>query len=225
VFIDTADYISTFGSASGAPVIGKTVTGGNIRSGTTITNVYISGNYGYFRLSRNTQGNLNANTPNAFTITEGSDLEDRNFALFNKASFEATGAKVGTTVSSGGTVSVPANTLINSVSLQEFAGTQYYEVQFNNTFTGVLTQGSGIVEFTFQQPPYAQPGETVFSFIANPGERAMVSFAELKELTNTPLGGRGTYPNGPDVLAINVYKVSGVATNANLILRWGEAQA
>jgi len=47
----------------------------------------------------------------------------------------------------------------------------------------------------------------------------------LKELTNTTLGGRGTYPNGPDVLAINVYKTSGAAVDANIILRWGEAQA
>jgi hypothetical protein len=75
------------------------------------------------------------------------------------------------------------------------------------------------------QPPYAQPGETVFSFIATPGERSTLSLAELKELTNTPLGGRGTYPNGPDVLAINVYKVAGAEANANIILRWGEAQA
>jgi hypothetical protein len=47
----------------------------------------------------------------------------------------------------------------------------------------------------------------------------------LKELTATAIGGRGTFPNGPDVLAINIYKVSGTATPANLILRWGEAQA
>ena len=47
----------------------------------------------------------------------------------------------------------------------------------------------------------------------------------LKELTNTPLGGRGTFPNGPDILAINVYKISGDPVNANIILRWGEAQA
>lgn len=31
--------------------------------------------------------------------------------------------------------------------------------------------------------------------------------------------------NGPNVLAINVYKVSGAAAPANIILRWGEAQA
>ena len=47
----------------------------------------------------------------------------------------------------------------------------------------------------------------------------------LKELTNTTLGGRGTFPNGPDVLAINIYKTTGAATNSNIIIKWGEAQA
>jgi len=44
-------------------------------------------------------------------------------------------------------------------------------------------------------------------------------------LTNTTIGGRGTYPNGPDVLAINIYKTAGAAVTANVVLRWGEAQA
>ena len=79
--------------------------------------------------------------------------------------------------------------------------------------------------FTFQQPPYAQPGETVFSFIAQPGERSTLDLNLLKELTNTTLGGRGTFPNGPDVLAINVYKTVGATTSANIIVKWGEAQA
>ena len=48
---------------------------------------------------------------------------------------------------------------------------------------------------------------------------------ELKELTNTPIGGRGTFPNGPDVLAINAYLTSGNAINATINLRWAEAQA
>jgi hypothetical protein len=52
-----------------------------------------------------------------------------------------------------------------------------------------------------------------------------LDLSSLKELTNTSIGGRGTFPNGPDVLAINVYKVAGANTNANVIVRWGEAQA
>ena len=65
----------------------------------------------------------------------------------------------------------------------------------------------------------------MFSFIAVPGERSTLDLSELKELTNTPLGGRGTFPNGPDVLAINVYKVTGSDINSNIIIKWGEAQA
>jgi hypothetical protein len=72
---------------------------------------------------------------------------------------------------------------------------------------------------------YALPGEQVFSFISNPGDTDVLDLTELKELGTTAIGGRGTFPNGPDTLAINVYKVSGTATNVNLILRWGEAQA
>ena len=158
-------------------------------------------------------------------MTRPFTVENRNSLFLSKSSFDTTGAKVGTNVSSGGTVTVPANTLINTISLDEFNGTQYYTVTFNNNFNGELVQGSGTVQFEFVQPPFAQPGETVFSFIANPGERSTLNLGELKELTNTPLGGRGTYPNGPDVLGINVYKVSGASTTANIILRWGEAQA
>jgi hypothetical protein len=120
---------------------------------------------------------------------------------------------------------VPANTQINSVTLLSYAGTAYYEVTFNNSFTGTLQANSGTLALEFVQPPFAQPGETIFSFIAVPGERSTLDLNDLKELTNTPLGGRGTYPNGPDVLAINVYKVSGSAIDANIIIRWGEAQA
>ena len=51
------------------------------------------------------------------------------------------------------------------------------------------------------------------------------SLESLKELTATAIGGRGAFPNGPDVLAINIYKTAGTAVNANIILRWSEAQA
>ena len=159
------------------------------------------------------------------TFRYGESLTNRNFAWFTKASFDSSGATIGTEVTSGGSVTFPANTRISNIQLLQHGNAQFYRVTFNNSFSGTLTAGSGTVEFTFIEPPYAQPGETIFSFIAQPGERATVDFSELKELTNTPLGGRGTYPNGPDVLAINVYKVSGPQISSNVILRWGEAQA
>ena len=65
----------------------------------------------------------------------------------------------------------------------------------------------------------------MFSFLCQPGSLNALNLSALKELTTTAIGGRGTFPNGPDVLAINVYKVTGTAVTGSVILRWGEAQA
>jgi len=87
--------------------------------------------------------------------------------------------------------------------------------------------GVGNTTYTFEPIVEAAiPGEQVFSFTASGGgERDNLDLSELKELTNTPIGGRGTFPNGPDVLAINAYLTSGSAINATINLRWAEAQA
>ena len=226
VYISGNDYRSTFGDNSLDHVLGKRLSGTNIATGTTINGGYINPttNYGYFYLSIRTNGVISSNSSSHFTVTLNQAQVNSNKALFTEASWVAAGAGNGTSTT-GGSVTWPAGTLVNTISLKEWAGTSYYEVTFNNAFTGTLANGSGTVEFTFEQPPYALPGETVFSFIAVPGERSTLELTELKEITNTPLGGRGTFPNGPDVLAINVYKISGAAINANILLKWGEAQA
>ena len=85
---------------------------------------------------------------------------------------------------------------------------------------------AGSTTYTFQPlTGAATPGEQVFAFTAAPGNRDTIDLSELKELTNTPIGGRGTFPNGPDVLAINAYLTSGNAINATINVRWSEAQA
>jgi hypothetical protein len=171
----------------------------------------------------NRQPNSSTSTNSTATVSKTWKTSITSEIWFQQASFAASGTTVGTDVSAS---NFPASTQVSYISLEQYFTTTYYVVRFNNTSDGTtLNPGTSTIEFTFVQPPYAQPGETVFSFIATPGERSTLSLAELKELTNTPLGGRGTYPNGPDVLAINVYKVSGADTNANIILRWGEAQA
>lgn len=146
-----------------------------------------------------------------------------NRLLFTQASWESSGAGLGTPVSVSDT-NWPAGTAVSNVQRLQLGSTVFYEVQFNQTSVAPLGVAD-LVTFEFGSAGFALPGETVFSFIATPGERATVDFSTLKELTNTPLGGRGVFPNGPDVLAINVFKVSGPPTNANIILNWGEAQA
>jgi len=82
---------------------------------------------------------------------------------------------------------------------------------------------SSIVQFS--RGTYALPGETVFSYVNSPANKDALDLTPFKELTNTPIGGRGTYPNGCDVLFINAYITQGTPLNQNLVLRWGEAQA
>tara|TARA_B100001250_G_scaffold103725_1_gene87478 strand:+ start:54 stop:773 length:720 start_codon:yes stop_codon:yes gene_type:complete len=126
------------------------------------------------------------------------------------------GVQVGMQVTGG---SLPGGSTVSQI--RNANSTQVWIVFSQNTYPG----NSGTTTYTFIVPPYAQPGERIFSFVAAPGQRDGIDLTELKELTNTPIGGRGTFPNGPDVLAINVYCTSGNAFNSTINLRWGEAQA
>jgi hypothetical protein len=75
---------------------------------------------------------------------------------------------------------------------------------------------------------YAIPGEQVFAFAGQATTSGAVNdrldIGQLKELTGAPLGGDFKYPDGSDVLAINIRTTQGSA-NAALVLRWSEAQA
>jgi len=201
------------------------ISGTGIASGTEVdkirTNQWIDGQrYTVITMSNDATQNVSGQT--TVTFTREYRTSSTSVMYFDKTSWDTSGVVAGTTTTDP---NFAANTQVSGVSLDSYLGTQYYEVKFSNSYNATINPGVTTVEFTFIEPVYALPGETIFSFIANPGERATVDFSELKELTNTPLGGRGTYPNGPDVLAINLYKVSGAAIDANVILKWGEAQA
>lgn len=81
---------------------------------------------------------------------------------------------------------------------------------------------------TWSSGTFGLPGEQVFAF-AGPsvtsgavGER--LDLTELKELTGAPLGGDFKYPDGSDILAINVRLTAGTGSG-HILLRWSEAQA
>lgn len=123
-------------------------------------------------------------------------------------------AVVTTNQSLQGGQGIAGNSLIQSIG----AGT----ITITQPILSNLQNGAGL---TFYRNSWAVPGETIFSFISSPSSKDSLDLSALKELTNTPLGGRGTYPNGPDSLFINVYLTSGPSLQTNLVLRWGEAQA
>jgi hypothetical protein len=208
--------------------------GGNeyFPAGTTIQQVVDQTIYGRYLVYFS--GNANSNSSNGATQTfqKGGNEANSSFVYFTKSVWDSAGAKPGTSLGDAGgaptnqsDVTFPASSSVSNIEGPLLFGTlEYYKVTFNNAYNGTVSPGD-LINFEFSQPPFAQPGETVFSFIAQPGERSTLDLKDLKELTNTTLGGRGTFPNGPDVLALNVYKTSGAAVNANIIIKWGEAQA
>lgn len=75
---------------------------------------------------------------------------------------------------------------------------------------------------------FALPGEQVFAFTGNASQGEAVQtkqeLGKLKELTGAPLGGDFKYPDGSDVLAINV-RLTGGTAQGHVVLSWSEAQA
>lgn len=81
---------------------------------------------------------------------------------------------------------------------------------------------------TWSAGTVAVPGEQVFAF-AGPSSSTgatndRLDLSELKELTGAPLGGDFKYPDGSDILAINVRLTAGTG-QGHILLRWSEAQA
>jgi hypothetical protein len=146
-----------------------------------------------------------------------------NYLFFTSGSYISSGATVSTLLDSATMTQFPAGTSISAVSTRALGGTTVYRVTFTQS-SNTSIAAAATVTFTFGYS-YAVPGEQVFSFISTSGTTDTLNLEKLKELGTTAIGGRGTFPNGPDVLAINVYKTSGTATPVNIILRWGEAQA
>ena len=210
-------------TASGAIVTGMVVTGTGVSAGTYIvgplTGGTTTGSTWAVSVSQTVASTTLTFTPYTMTVT-GSPTSGT--------------VQVGM-VLTGGTVTASTYIIANGTG-NGGAGTYYV----NQTYSGSPTGGAGnLVTFNnaipipwatgtsiqFSRNTYALPGETVFSFISSPANKDGLDLSPLKELTNTPIGGRGTFPNGPDVLFINVYLTQGNPVLSNLVLRWGEAQA
>jgi len=71
----------------------------------------------------------------------------------------------------------------------------------------------------------ATPGEQNFSTLGQPNGFSEIDLSQLKELTNSAIGGFSNYPDGPDVLAVVIKNLSSTAASVNVNLFWSEAQA
>ena len=204
------------------------ISGGQIITAITPSYVTIS-TIPYTRIVMSGNANITSGAGSAnnvvVTITaalSAASYVNKNYLFFTSGSWSASGAGVSTKLATSNT-QFAAGTSITAVESRTFGATTVYRIVFSQAANTTIAAAATITwQFGAQ---YALPGEQVFSFIANPGNTERLDLDALKELTSTAIGGRGTFPNGPDVLAINVYKVAGSATPVNVILRWGEAQA
>lgn len=82
--------------------------------------------------------------------------------------------------------------------------------------------------FTWSSGTFALPGEQVFAFTGptstSGADTTVLDLSKLKELTGAPLGGDYKYPDGSDILAINV-RLTNATASGHIVLRWTEAQA
>ena len=225
-YISTANYatiVTTQGVAAGDKISGTGIPSNTIIQAIATTTTSIGGvNYYAIQMSQNFSATTSGSI--TITITRSMNTSSTSVWYYTSASWVASGAGAGTSIVADSFFA--AGTTITSATAVTFNSTTYYKVTMSQTSSiSTITPGTTTTVVTISAPIYATPGETVFSFISAPGGTNSLDLTSLKELTNTAIGGRGTYPNGPDVLAVNVYKASGTAINCSLVLRWGEAQA
>jgi hypothetical protein len=104
--------------------------------------------------------------------------------------------------------------------LAQIAGSPTFNGYTDPTGTQTSVSGTG---------QKALPGEKIFEFVAEPGQRNTLDISGVKELTQSSVGGSGTFPNGSDTLYINMCLLPASSTvtqaNVSVTLRWAEAQA
>jgi len=171
--------------------------------------VYGTGQPSFSQIAPSTAINFDGGATVSTTLNAQASLGSTTLSVASTASIA-----VGDVVLNSSRVSLQGNTTVTAIG----AGNVSLSLP-------VIATGNNSDTLQFVRNYWAVPGETIFSFISSPASRDQLDLSGLKELTNTPVGGRGCYPNGPDVLFINLYLTQGTGINANVILRWGEAQA
>ena len=227
LLLQSIEFTATGGTSSQGVVIEGILNPQNYPSNPTnitwfgLSNAASGGQPSFAQISNGTSVNWgSSSTFSATNSIAGADYTDRTVVYFSPVSI--TNARVGQIFSGTG---VPGGARVQEIGDSgRFPGSKFVRLSQPIGAPGAV----GTSTYVFTDPSSsAVPGETVFSFIGSGGggSTASLDLSSLKELNNTPIGGRGTFPNGPDVLAINIYTTSGSSFTGSLVLRWTEAQA
>ena len=127
--------------------------------------------------------------------------------------------------------------LLQKLQVQSDQPVQVYGIlNPGNIDAAALTWASVNTVALGSQPSFAQiqetstvaatPGEQIFSTLGQPNGFAEIDLSNLKELSNSAIGGYSNFPDGPDVLAVVINNLApSTDANVNLNLFWSEAQA
>ena len=108
---------------------------------------------------------------------------------------------------------IPTNTAYTFTSTTQIGAvtiTQPSFSQYNQAFTSAPVNGELIFRIT-------TPASTQI--------KSEVDLASVKSMNNSSIGGRYTFPDGPDVLAVVITNTAGSTCTADFLLQWDEAQA
>jgi hypothetical protein len=70
-----------------------------------------------------------------------------------------------------------------------------------------------------------QPGERIFQTIVQGANQNNLDLTALKEMSNSILSGQQAFPDGPDILTVQVTNLTSGPANVQVNLFWAEAQA
>lgn len=91
--------------------------------------------------------------------------------------------------------------------------------------TAALGSQPSFAQVSISSATAATPGEQVFSTLGQPNGFAEIDLSNLKELSNSAIGGYSNFPDGPDVLAVVVKNLESSTAKVSINLFWSEAQA
>ena len=117
--------------------------------------------------------------------------------------------------------------LLQKLQVQSNKSVQVYGIlNPSNVDAASLDWSSVNTQALGSQPSFAQisttttvagnPGEQVFSTLGQPGGFAEIDLSNLKELSNSAIGGYSNFPDGPDVLAVVVRNIGTGITSFNV---------
>jgi hypothetical protein len=108
---------------------------------------------------------------------------------------------------------IPSNTVYTNTSVTSIGGVSTSQPsfsQYNQSFSTAPVNGELLFRIT-------SPASTQI--------KSEIDLTLVKGMNNSIIGGRYTFPDGPDVLAIVITNTQGSTCTADFLLQWAEAQA